>query len=111
MTATPPVVPSIMDPDLIADPVGGYGQLREQAPVLHGRAPDGSAAWFVTRQADVRTVLSDPRFVNSARSVPGMTVDSVRDKMIEQVGIPADVAHYFADSILDYDGEDHSRLR
>jgi cytochrome P450 len=111
MTATPPVVPSIMDPDLIADPVGGYGQLREQAPVLHGRAPDGSAAWFVTRQADVRTVLSDPRFVNSARSVPGVTVDSVRDKMIEQVGIPADVAHYFADSILDYDGEDHSRLR
>ena len=57
MTATPPVVPDVMDPGLIADPVGGYGRLREQAPVLRGRAPDGSAAWFVTRQADVRTVL------------------------------------------------------
>jgi cytochrome P450 len=111
MTATPPVVPEIMDPGLIADPVGGYGRLREQAPVVRGRTPDGTPAWFVTRQADVRTVLSDPRFVNSARSVPGVQVDSVRDKMIEMVGIPADLAHYFADSILDYDGEDHSRLR
>jgi cytochrome P450 len=107
MTATP----DIMDPGLIADPVGGYGRLREQAPVVRGRAPDGTPAWFVTRQADVRTVLSDPRFVNSARSVPGVEVDSVRDKLIEQVGIPADLVHYFAGSILDTDGEDHSRLR
>jgi cytochrome P450 len=124
VTETPHVVPDIMDPGLIADPVGGYGRLREQAPVLRGRAlafrgptrsavrlPEGSSAWFVTRQAEVRTVLSDPRFVNSARSVPGMTVDGVREKPTEMVGIPADLAHYFADSILDYDGADHSRLR
>ncbi|TWF78813.1 hypothetical protein FHX44_114737 [Pseudonocardia hierapolitana] len=111
MTATPPAVPDIMDPGLIADPVGGYGQLREQAPVVRGRTPDGGPAWFVTRQADVRTVLSDPRFVNSARSVPGTSVDSVRDKLIEMAGFPADIAHYFSDSILDHDGEDHSRLR
>jgi cytochrome P450 len=110
MTATPPV-PDIMDPGLIADPVGGYGRLREQAPLVRGRAPDGSPAWFVTRQADVRTVLSDPRFVNSARSVPGANVDSVRDKLVEMIGIPADLAHYFTDSVLDHDGEDHSRLR
>ncbi|QYN34641.1 cytochrome P450 [Pseudonocardia sp. DSM 110487] len=111
MAATPPAVPDIMDPGLIADPVGGYGRLREQAPLVRGRTPDGTPAWFVTRQADVRTVLSDPRFVNGARSVPGVEVDSVRDKLVEMVGIPADLAHYFADSILDYDGEDHSRLR
>jgi cytochrome P450 len=104
-------MPDIMDPALIADPVGGYGRLREQAPVVRGRTPDGTPAWFVTRQADVRTVLSDPRFVNSARSVPGMQVDSVRDKLVEMVGIPADLAHYFTDSILDHDREDHSRLR
>ncbi|TQM42942.1 cytochrome P450 family protein [Pseudonocardia cypriaca] len=104
-------MPDIMDPALIADPVGGYGRLREQAPVVRGRTPDGTPAWFVTRQADVRTVLSDPRFVNSARSVPGVQVDSVRDKLVEMVGIPADLAHYFTDSILDHDGDDHSRLR
>jgi cytochrome P450 len=115
MTATPSSTasggPGVMDPELIADPVGGYGRLREQAPVLRGRAPDGSPAWIVTRQAEVRTVLSDPRFVNSALSVPGVTVDSVRDRLVEMVGIPADIAHYFTDSILDSDGEDHTRLR
>ena len=111
MTTTPPVVPDVMDPGLIGDPVAGYGRLREEAPVLRGRAPDGSPAWFVTRQADVRTVLSDPRFVNSATSVHGVSVDSVRDKLTELAGIPRDVAHYFTDSILDADGADHTRLR
>ncbi|HLU56554.1 MAG TPA: cytochrome P450 [Pseudonocardia sp.] len=111
MTGTAPADPDIMDPGLIADPVGGYGRLREQGPVVRGRAPDGTPAWFVTRQADVRAVLSDPRFVNSARSVPGVDVDSVRDNLIEQIGIPPDLVHYFADSILDTDGADHTRLR
>jgi cytochrome P450 len=59
----------------------------------------------------VRTVLGDPRFVNSATSVPGVPVDNVRDKLVEQVGVPRDLAHYFADSILDADGDDHTRLR
>jgi cytochrome P450 len=111
MTATPPVVPDVMEPALIADPAGGYGRIREEGPVVRGRAPDGRDCWFVTRQADVRTVLGDPRFVNSATSVPGVTVDGVRDKMIEKTGVPADLAHYFTDSILDADGADHTRLR
>jgi cytochrome P450 len=105
------VAPSVMDPELLADPAAGYGRLREEAPVLQGSSPDGSPAWLVTRQADVRTVLGDPRFVNSATSVHGVTVDSRRDKLVEMVGIPRELAHYFTDSILDYDGEDHTRLR
>jgi cytochrome P450 len=111
MTTTPPVVPDIMDPALIVDPYGGYGRLREEGPVLRGRTPDGSPAWYVTRQEDVRTVLGDPRFVNSATSVPGVDVDSIRDKMLEMVGVPREYAHFIADTILDADGEDHTRLR
>jgi cytochrome P450 len=111
MTRTQPVVPDVMDPALMADPAAGYGRIREEGPVVLGRGPDGRPCWFVTRQADVRTVLGDPRFVNSATSVPGITVDSVRDKLTEIVGIPADLAHYFTDSILDADGADHTRLR
>ena len=103
--------PGIMDPALIRDPVAGYGRLREEAPVLRGRAPDGSPCWFVTRQADVRTVIGDPRFVNSATSVSGVAVDNLRDKLTEMIGIPRELAHYFTDSILDADGEDHTRLR
>src|ERR1700754_2167734 len=111
MTTTPPVVPDIMDPALIVDPYGGYGRLREEGPVLLGRTPDGSPAWYVTRQEDVRTVLGDPRFVNSATSVPGVDVDSIRDKMIEMVGVPREYAHFLADTIPDADGDDHTRLR
>ena len=103
--------PDVMDPALLRDPVAAYGQLREEAPVLRGRAPDGSPCWIVTRQADVRTVLGDPRFVNSATSVAGVTVDNLRDKLTEMIGIPRELAHYFTDSILDADGDDHTRLR
>ena len=109
MTAS--VEPNIMDPALIADPFGGYGRLREEAPVLRGRTPDGSHAWYVMRQEHVRTVLGDPRFVNNATSVPGVEVDSVRDKMIEMVGIPPEYARFITNTILDSDGERHTRLR
>jgi cytochrome P450 len=110
-TTPPPVVPDVMDPALIADPYGGYGRLREDAPVLRGRGPGGIPAWFVTRQEDVRTVLNDPRFVTNPASVPGK-VDNARYKVLEeQIGIPRELVHYLADSILDTDGPDHTRLR
>ncbi|MGH4008417.1 MAG: cytochrome P450 family protein [Pseudonocardiaceae bacterium] len=109
MTADPPAKPNLMDPDLITDPYGGYGRLREKAPVLRGRMGDGSPAWYVTRQQDVRTVLGDRRFVNNAASVPGLEVDSARE--LEMIGVPPDLTGYFTGSILDADGADHTRLR
>jgi cytochrome P450 len=57
--------PNLMDAALIADPYGGYGRLREEAPVLRGVAMDGSPAWYVTRQDDVRDLLADHRFVTN----------------------------------------------
>ncbi|GAA1274365.1 cytochrome P450 [Pseudonocardia aurantiaca] len=109
MTAS--VEPSMMDPELIADPVGGYNRLREQGPVVRGRAPDGSPLWFVTRQEDVRAVLSDPRFVNSPESVPGVGAENIRDNLLAQIGVPAEYAHFITRTILDSDGVDHQRLR
>src|SRR4030088_3550318 len=111
MTTVPSVEPDLMDPALIADPYGGYGRLRERGPVLRGRTMDGGQAWYVTRQDDVRTVLGDPRFVNDAAAVPGVQVHNTRDKMIEMLGVPRELAHYITESILDADGADHTRLR
>ncbi|WP_433556512.1 cytochrome P450 family protein [Pseudonocardia xinjiangensis] len=113
MTTTPSSVePDLMDPALIADPYGGYGRLREQAPVLRGRTMDGGSAWYVTRQADVRVVLGDPRFVNNPASVPGVEVNNVREKMFEDMlGLPPELSRYVTTSILDTDGADHTRLR
>jgi cytochrome P450 len=103
--------PNMLDPALIADPYAGYGALREQGPVLRGEAPDGSPAWYVTRQDDVRTVLSDPRFVNDPESVTSGPVNNIRKRMMSQFGLTEELAGYLTDSILDYDGADHTRLR
>jgi hypothetical protein len=102
--------PNILDPALIADPYGGYGALRERAPVLRGQAPDGSPAWYVTRQDDVRVVLSDPRFVNDPDSVPGEASD-VRRRLMATFGLTDELIGYLTDSVLDHDGADHTRLR
>ena len=108
----PPVPEGEIDPlspELIADPYAGYGRLRERAPLLRGRAMDGTAAWYVTRQADVRTVLGDPRFANDPATVPG--AQDRRVAMTEALGVPAEYERYFARSILTSDPPDHTRLR
>lgn len=110
-TGTSTTGPNLMDPALIADPYAGYNRLREEGPVLLGTRMDGGPAWYVTRQEDVRTVLSDTRFVNDVQRVPGMTVDNARDKMLEAFGITPELAKYINHSILDVDGLDHTRLR
>ena len=103
--------PSLTDPALIADPFGGYGRLREEAPVLRGTAFDGSPAWYVTRQEDVRSALSDHRFVMDPDVARGAGSGNPRAAIFEQLGIPAAYTPYLTDTILDVDGVDHARLR
>lgn len=43
------------------DPHPLYQQLRQQSPVCRVELPDGAPAWLVTRYADVRALLADPR--------------------------------------------------
>ncbi len=99
------VEPNLLDPELIADPRGGYGRMREVAPVQLGRMFDGSPTWYVTGAAEVRTVLGDPRFVNSVVSLPA-TVD--RESVPLVPGVEKDLSD---PTILDTDGADHTRLR
>ena len=108
----PPVPAGEVDPlsrELIDDPYAGYGRLRERAPLLRGRALDGTAAWYVTRQADVRSVLGDPRFANDPATVP--EAEDRRASMTAALGVPAEYERYFARSILTSDPPDHTRLR
>jgi cytochrome P450 len=103
--------PDIMSPELVADPYRGYGRLREQAPVVRGVLMGDAPVWFVTRAEEVRTVLSDPRFVNNPASVPGAPVQDVRELYIEKYGLPREYTQYMVDSILAMDPPDHARLR
>jgi cytochrome P450 len=44
-----------------ADPYPLYQQLRKKSPACQVVLPDGAPAWLVTRFADVRALLGDPR--------------------------------------------------
>ncbi|MEU9619387.1 MULTISPECIES: cytochrome P450 [unclassified Streptomyces] len=68
-----------------------------EQPVLRVSLPYGGDAWLVTRHADVRTVLADPRFSRAAavgEDVPRTVA----------VGLPST-------SMLSMDPPEHSRLR
>ncbi|MEU6060702.1 cytochrome P450 [Streptomyces sp. NPDC047097] len=107
----PGTCPHMMDPPLLADPFGGYGRLREQAPVVRGRFVDGTPVWFVTRYDDVRRVLRDPRFVNTPSHVPGQQGADPRTSMMDLLNVPHQLRVYLLGSILDSDPPDHPRLR
>jgi cytochrome P450 len=73
-----------------------YSLLQEQEPVSRVSFPYGDDAWLVTRYADVRTVLTDPRFSRAAsleRDVPRVTAEN------------------FSGGIVAMDPPEHTRVR
>ncbi|MGW5676471.1 cytochrome P450 [Streptomyces sp. NPDC003860] len=53
------------------DPSPTLRRLQEEAPVVPARTVNGHDVWLVTRYADVKTVLSDPRFSRAEVVRPG----------------------------------------
>jgi cytochrome P450 len=51
-------------------PPAEYTKLQERAPVSRVTLPTGATAWALTRHADIRAMLADPRF-SSDRTDPG----------------------------------------
>ncbi|MET9920887.1 cytochrome P450 [Streptomyces sp. NPDC006435] len=84
-----PITRLDIDPNLV--------EICSEQPVLRVRLPFGGDGWLVTRHADVRTVLADPRFSRAA---------AVGDHVPRTVavGLPAT-------SMLSMDPPDHTRLR
>ncbi|MDT5038035.1 MAG: hypothetical protein QOE03_3220, partial [Micromonosporaceae bacterium] len=79
---------------LALDPT--YAYLREHEPVTRVQMPFGEESWLVTRHADARMVMSDPRFRRS----------EVLDRD------PPRVAEHTTDGgIIAMDPPDHTRLR
>jgi vitamin D3 1,25-hydroxylase len=54
--------------DYWSDPFAVLGGIREQAPVREVELPEGGTTWLVTRYADARSVMADPRFVKDFRN-------------------------------------------
>lgn len=74
-----------------------YAALRATEPVARVLLPGGHPGWLVTRYADVRTVLTDPRFSKEAATAP----DAPRLLPI----------HRGSRSMVNLDPPDHTRLR
>ncbi len=101
---------SISAPELTADPYGGFGRIREEAPVAHGRLADGARVWIVGRHDDVSAVLQDPRFVNNSRSLPGSTTDLYAESLT-RLGLSDTLVPYLSETVTHLDPPDHTRLR
>jgi cytochrome P450 len=81
------------------DPPGFFAQLRESRPVAPVGMPGYGRAWIITRYADVRAVLTDPRLAKDVHRWPG----GGRSRPSEATGVYAHMLHA--------DPPDHTRLR
>ncbi|MQY05072.1 cytochrome P450 [Actinomadura macrotermitis] len=107
MTAgTPPVPAADIPPVPLARtcpfaPREEYTRLRGEQPVSRVRMAGGNTAWLLTRYADVRSMLSDPRF-GSDRAHPGFPLFTPGQ---------AQAVKAFPQSIGSLDGAAHARAR
>jgi cytochrome P450 len=100
LTVTDSTQPVSFDEDsYYQDPLGFFARLRESRPVALVPMLDYGPAWIVTRYADVRTVLTDPRLAKDIHRWPG----GGRSRPSEATGVYAHMLHV--------DPPDHTRMR
>jgi cytochrome P450 len=88
----------MFDAEFYADPHPAYARLRADGGVHRVSTPDGADAWLVTRHADVRACLADPRLslnrANAREGYRGFALPPALDA-----------------NLLNLDAPDHTRLR
>ncbi|MDJ0345707.1 cytochrome P450 [Streptomyces sp. H10-C2] len=85
--------------ELIDDPHTVYARLREAGPVHRITGTDGLPAWLVTRYADVRRALADPRLALDKRNA--------RPGGYQGLALPPALDA----NLLNMDPPDHTRIR
>ncbi|MEU7485771.1 cytochrome P450 [Streptomyces sp. NPDC042319] len=104
-TASAPACPELFTWEFAADPYPAYAWLREHAPVRRTTLPSGVEAWLVTRYADAREALADPRLSKN----PQHHSEAAHGK--GKVGIPGERSANLMTHLLNIDPPDHTRLR
>jgi cytochrome P450 len=68
MKSTPPIIDFPLAPPGTMGPPAEYGRLLAQCPVARVDIDPKATAWYVTRYADVRSLIADPRLVRPSIS-------------------------------------------
>jgi cytochrome P450 len=76
------------------DPMGLFARLRASRPVAPAQMPDFGRVWIITRYADVRAALTDPRVTNKPRRGPAggpSAPDECRSRFLRRnsAGVPS----------------------
>ena len=113
--------PEKLLPSYFQDPHPLQARLRQEGPVVLVEMPEGFNAWLVTRYADVRAALADPRLCKDWRKLtPLMAGNAAGDEADDGAGHGADSDAEPADTptddmlswhMLNLDPPDHERLR
>ncbi|MFF3455381.1 cytochrome P450 [Streptomyces sp. NPDC002730] len=104
-----------LTPELVEDPVRGYANLRTQAELPHVVLPGlRTPVRLITRYADVKAALTEPRLIRDRSKVPGGAEGSdPQAELLEAAfeGFPPEYAKYVTDHLSLFDGEEHARRR
>ncbi|MCZ4121895.1 cytochrome P450 family protein [Streptomyces sp. H39-S7] len=98
-TSTSGAAPAFDPAELIDDPHTVYARLREAGPVHRITGTDGLPAWLITRYADVRRALADPRLALDKRNA--------RPGGYQGLALPPALDA----NLLNMDPPDHTRIR
>ncbi|MFD9736502.1 cytochrome P450 [Umezawaea sp. NPDC059074] len=102
MTPSPSAVPEPLSAEFLKCPLPTYAHLRSADPVSPIALPGGGRAWLVTRYADVRHGLSDPRLSNDQSRLSMATPFDA---------LPAELRSATVRDVQNTDPPDHTRLR
>lgn len=104
-----------LTPEQLEDPVRGYADLRTRDELPHVVLPGlTTPVRLVTRYADVKAALTEPRLIRDRTRVPGgAEAADAQDELLEAAssGLPAEYVKYFAGHLALFDGEEHARRR
>ncbi|MFF4957117.1 cytochrome P450 [Streptomyces sp. NPDC001222] len=113
--ATTGSCPVRLTPELVEDPVGAYAGFRTRPELPEVVLPGlQTPARLVTRYAEVKAALTEPRLVRDRSRVPGGAdgADPQAELMEAALGgFPAEYARYVAGHLALLDGPAHARLR
>ena len=97
---TTPTEPRPLDDGYFQDPQAVFAPMREESPVTPVQFPSGERQWLITRYADVRAALADPRLHKDWAG-----------KLTGPDWSPDPVTGYLSKHLLNADPPDHTRLR